>query len=92
MLSLFAPCCSCKESCADPWLQEPMHQAGTTLGLLSRFRGRYRAALLAETTLLPSLVDCHATLPSHGPLVDISMAIVNMCDTDSAAMQQQVSP
>lgn len=49
-----------------------------------------QAALLGESTMLASLVDFCAALPPHSPLVDVSLAIVNLCDTDSPALQQQV--
>jgi hypothetical protein len=76
--------------CSDA-LQEAQHQASTTLSMLTRFQGRYHAALLLESPVLASLVDFAATLPAHSPLVDVSVALVNLCNTNSPALQQQVS-
>jgi hypothetical protein len=59
--------------------------------MLTRFQGRYHAALLEESPVLASLVDFAATLPAHSPLVDVSVALVNLCNTNSPALQQQVS-
>ena len=77
--------------CCPGTLQEAQHQASTTLSMLTRFQGRYHAALLEESPVLVSLVDFAAMLPAHSPLVDVSVALVNLCTTDSSALQQQVS-
>ncbi len=69
--------------------QEAKHQASTTLAMLSRFGTQYRAALLLETGLLVSLVDRCAESP-HNVALDVACAVVNLCDTDSAPLQQQV--
>lgn len=77
--------------CCPGTLQEAQHQASTTLSMLTRFQGRFHAALLEESPVLASLVDFAAMLPAHSPLVDVSVALVNLCTTDSPALQQQVS-
>ena len=59
--------------------------------LLSRFCRWRQAALLAETSLLASLVDFCALSPL-GVAVDVAAAVVNLCDTDSAPLQQKVRP
>ena len=72
--------------------QEVQHHVATTLSMLARFGGGFRAALLTETALLPLLAEhCRAAAPRHIHH-DAAAALVSLCSNDCVVLQRHVSP